>query len=107
MMEFSVDKEEFEKQYQEGAEENGFVVKVYLQNVDIDKLKSELITAPNVNVKGYATPLNVATMIMALESLIEDLKEIEGAKECLSLLRFCAHSGEKITIREERGKKNE
>ena len=106
-MEFSVDKEEFEKQYQKDAEENGFVVKVYLQDVDVEKLKSELITAPNINVKGYATPLNVATMIMTLESVIEELKEIKGAEECLNLLRICAHSGEKITIREERGKKDE
>lgn len=107
-MNFEVDKKEFVKQYQKEAEEHGLVVKVYLQNVDLSgDDDSPLVSAPNVCIAGNATPVNAASMIIALEEAIEELKTIPATKEALSVLRIFQQKGERIEIENNRRYKDE
>lgn len=107
-MNFEVDKKEFIKQYQKEAEEHGLVVKVYLQNIDLNgDDDSTLVSAPNINIAGNANPLNAASMIIALETAIEELKSVPDVKEVLSALRIFQQKGEKIVIENNRRCKDE
>ena len=107
-MNFEVDKKEFVKQYQKEAEEHGLVVKVYLQNIDLNgDDDSTLVSAPNICIKGNATPINTASMIIALETAIEELKNVPDVKEALGALRMFLQKGEKIEIENNRRCKDE
>lgn len=108
-MEINIDKKEFVKQYQKEAEEHGLVVKIYLQNIDLDDDDdSPLVSAPYINITGNANPVNAASMIIALESTIEQLKDdIPAVEEALSVLRIFQRKSERIEIENNRRCKDE